>query len=357
MLKPTLSRGALYAIIAAALFGSSTPFAKQFLHNIASQWLAGLLYLGAGIGLALQVILSSILHRPTDRQEAPLRLNDLPRLLVAIIFGGIAGPWLLMIGLTTTPAANASLLLNLEAVLTALIAWIIFRENWDRRIVIGMLAITIGCIVLTWSGSFQWQSLTGSLCVLLACACWAIDNNLTRAISAVDPKRITMIKGIIAGSVNIGIAVVRGLPVPDFKDVILVGIVGWGGYGISLVLFVLALRNIGTARTGAFFSIAPFVGVAVALLFDPGEWHIRLIPATILMIVGIWLHLTEKHQHLHTHTELVHEHSHSHDEHHAHHPSEVLVTSPHTHKHHHSAIEHSHLHYPDLHHRHDHTAE
>jgi drug/metabolite transporter (DMT)-like permease len=272
----------------------------------------------------------------------------------AIAFGGMIAPLLLMIGLSQTAANMASLLLNLEAVFTALIAWWIFKENAGRRIVWGMAAIVTGGVVLAWPSSTS-GSASGALWIIAACACWAMDNNLTRKVSANDAVFLAGSKGIIAGSVNTLLAFAMGAMLPDPRIIGTAMAIGFFGYGVSLVLFVVALRSLGTSRTGAYFSIAPFVGVLIAVAFfgdamSPAIWF-----AGLVMTVGVFLHITEVHAHGHTHHDLFHEHPHVHDEHHRHgHDFPWDGQEPHTHPHHHEPLRHSHAHYPDIHHRHEH---
>jgi drug/metabolite transporter (DMT)-like permease len=247
------------------------------------------------------------------------------------------------------------LLLNLEGVFTALLAWFLFHENFDHRIALGMVAIVAGSCVISWEGRLTWESLAGPLLIAAACLSWAVDNNLTQKVSAGDPVQIAMLKGLIAGAVNSGLAVSLGAAWPATDRVAAALLLGFLSYGLSLVLFVLALRHLGTARTGAYFSAAPFFGAAVAILVLGERVTPLLVAGTLLMLVGIWLHLTERHLHQHTHEALEHEHSHIHDEHHRHpHRPEDPPGEPHTHRHRHEPLIHSHLHYPDIHHRHEH---
>lgn len=341
----------IHALLAAALFGASTPFAKLLVGEMSPWLLAGLLYLGSGLGLAA-------LRLVRDRGWTPSGLvkGEWPWLLGAILFGGVAGPLALMFGLTRTSGSTASLLLNLEAVLTAVIAWVVFKENADRRIVLGMLAIVAGGVVLSWSGadaaSNDWL---GPLAIVLACLCWAIDNNLTRRVSASDALFIASTKGAVAGSVNVTLAFALGAGLPAGPTLLGTLTVGLLGYGISLVLFVLALRGLGTARTGAYFSTAPFIGAAVSLVLlgestSPAFWI-----AAALMAWGVWLHLTEHHEHEHVHEPMEHSHRHTHDEHHQHeHDFPWAGDEPHEHWHRHEALVHKHPHFPDIHHRHSH---
>lgn len=244
-----MKTGIPLALASAALFGASTPFAKLLLGMVDPWLMAGLLYVGAGLGLAMIHVLRAVLGVPTI--EAPLRRPDMKWLAAVILFGGILGPLLLMLGLARTDAATASLLLNLEGLATMGIAWIAFRENVDGRLLLGACAILAGAVVLSWQGrtSIQW----GGLLIAGACGCWGVDNNLTRKLSSSDPVQIAMIKGLVAGAVNLALAMSQGAGVPSAGTVAAAGVVGFLGYGVSLALFVLSLRHLGTARTGAYF--------------------------------------------------------------------------------------------------------
>ncbi|WEJ04331.1 EamA family transporter [Pseudomonas sp. FJ2-5-13] len=340
-----------YALAAAALFGASTPLAKSLGLGLSPILLAGLFYLGSGIGLAGVRLIRDRGWKPTG-----LTPSEWPWLLGAIAFGGILGPVALMFGLTHTTSASASLMLNLESVLTAVIAWVVFRENADRRIVLGMLAIVLGGVVLSGSGADgSRQDWTGPLAVALACLCWGIDNNLTRKVSASDALFIAGAKGLIAGLVNCSLALYLGAQIPGMAQLAPILLVGFLGYGISLVMFVLALRGLGSARTGAYFSTAPFLGAAVALLVFGESVTVAFWIASALMAVGVWLHLTERHAHEHLHEATQHGHWHVHDEHHQHeHGFEWDSKVPHSHVHAHGVMRHSHAHFPDVHHRHRH---
>ena len=347
----TLNTSILAALAAALLFGASTPFAKTLLGTIPPVLLAGLLYAGSGIGLWVVR-----LTRDAGLKPAGLASSEWPWLVGAIITGGVLGPVLLMYGLARTSAADASLLLNLEAVFTALLAWIVFRENADRRIVLGMALIVAGGVVLAWPASGAGRtSIIGALSVAGACACWALDNNLTRRVSAGDPLFIAATKGLVAGITNIALALALGAQLPPAGLSAAAMGVGFVGYGLSLVLFVLARRGLGTARTRAYFSPAPFVGAAIAIVAfgEPVSWQFWL--AAALMAAGVWLHLTEVHEHEHAHEALTHTHAHRHDAHHQHeHAFEWDGRAPHTHEHTHEPLVHRHPHHPDVHHRHRH---
>jgi drug/metabolite transporter (DMT)-like permease len=338
------------ALLAAVLFGASTPFAKLLLGELPPVMLAGLLYLGSGIGLTLWRWV-----RGSRAQEAPLTRADLPWLAGAVLLGGVAAPVLLMWGLARTPASTASLLLNLEGVATALLAWFLFRENFDARIAWGMVLIVVAGALLTWQGSGGLALSAGGLAVGAACVLWGFDNNLTQKVSAGDPFQVAAIKGAVAGAVNLGVALALGVRLPGLPVVGGALLVGFLGYGLSLALFVLALRNIGTARTAAYYALGPFMGAVLALVLLREPVGPLFLLAAGLMGVGVWLHLTERHEHRHIHEPLEHTHRHVHDEHHQHeHGPDDPPGEPHTHRHRHERLVHSHPHYPDIHHRHSH---
>lgn len=342
--------GVPLALLSALLFGASAPFAKVLVGSVAPQLLAGLLYIGAGVGLALVQGGRAALGIPAA--EAPIRRHDLPLLIAVVVCGGLVAPLFLMLGLQRTSAASGSLLLNLEGLATMLIAWAVFRENVDRRLMLGALAIVAGAVVLTWTGEGAHLD-TGAALIAVACLAWGIDNNLTRKLSSADPVIIATIKGLAAGSANIALALLLGASMPSTLVLGAAALVGFLGVGVSLVLFMLALRHLGAARTGAYFSLAPFIGalIAVALLAEPVTG--QLVTAGVLMSVGLWLHLTERHEHEHVHHATEHEHSHTHDEHHLH-DHDGPMTEPHSHQHQHAPLRHAHPHYPDLHHQHRH---
>lgn len=336
------------ALGAALLFGFSTPLTKLLLAELPAQMLAGLLYLASGAGLSLAIWWRG-------RRRAALHGHEPFWLGAAILAGGVLGPVLLLLGLQHTPASSASLLLNMEGVLTALLAWFVFHENFDARIALGMVAIVAGGVLLSWQGKGLAFS-PGALLILGACACWAIDNNLTQKVSGADPLQIAALKGLTAGGCNLLLAAMRGQLAWPGPGPLLGGVVvGFLGYGVSLVLFVVALRHLGTARSGAYFSLAPFAGavLSLALLGEPLSG--RFLAAAALMGIGVALHLSEHHEHEHVHEGLDHEHQHEHDEHHQHeHSEEERRREPHSHHHRHPRLVHCHPHYPDLHHRHTH---
>jgi drug/metabolite transporter (DMT)-like permease len=346
-----LQPGVLAALASAFLFGAGTPLAKLLLGQVSPWMLAGLLYLGSGLGLGL--------YRGWRGASRP-RLNPGEKrwLVAAVVCGGGIAPVLLMYGLSAMSASHAALLLNAEAVLTALLAWVVFKENVDRRIAAGMAAIVAGALLLSWpaqdaAGGPVIQSIWPALAVLLACFFWALDNNFTRKVALTDASWIACIKGSVAGSVNLLLAFAVGAALPDMAKISAAMVVGFLAYGVSLALFVVALRHLGAARTGAYFSTAPFVGAVFAILMfsEPVTW--QLLAAAAAMGIGVWLHLTENHVHSHRHPVLEHEHLHTHDVHHPHEHA-ASVSGAHSHRHRHETLQHQHAHFPDAHHGHEH---
>lgn len=349
-MKSLRSVGVQAAIASAILFGAGTPVAKLLLDSVSPWMLAGLLYCGAGLGLTLYRVI---------RRAEPVRLQrrELLPLAGAVAFGGILAPLLLLAGLANMPSSGASLLLNAEGVFTAVLAWFVFKENFDRRIAIGMIAIVAGALVLSVPNGVALGDAWPSLAVLGACLCWGIDNNLTRHVALNDAAWLAAVKGSVAGPVNLTLAFLTGASLPALGVTALALGVGFLAYGVSLVLFIVALRHVGTARAGAYYSIAPFFGAVLAVALGDAV-TIPLIVAAVLMSLGVWLHLTERHEHVHTHARIAHDHWHSHDEHHEHeHEHPIAARVRHRHQHVHEPLTHTHEHYPDAHHRHTHHAQ
>jgi drug/metabolite transporter (DMT)-like permease len=344
------------ALASAILFGFSTPAAKALLGSIHPVVLAGLLYCGAGLGIALLRAARRYLRSSANAPEPALTRNDLPWLAGAVVAGGVVGPVLLLIGLTHTEASTASLLLALEGLVTALMAWFIFHESFDRRIALGMVCLVAGALVLSWSGSLGPDTLIGPLAIIGACIAWGLDNNLTRKVSLADPLQIVALKGLTAGPFTLALGLFGGGTLPALLPGLVAAIVGFLCYGVSLALYVHALRHLGTARTSAYFSTAPFFGAAVAVLALGEPVTPQLIIAGPLIALGVWLHVTERHEHDHVHELLVHSHPHFHGEgHHQHsHAADDPPGEPHTHRHVHEPLRHAHSHTPDMHHQHRH---
>ena len=340
-------RGVRAALASALLFGAGTPVAKILLGHVSPWMLAGLLYVGSGLGLS---VLRAVRRSPRVRLSRP----EVPFLVGAVAAGGVVGPVLLMVGLSRMPASGAALLLNAEGVLTAVIAWLVFRENADRRVVLGMASIVAGAVLLSVPGSVRLAGPVPALAVVGACLCWAVDNNLTRRLALSDATWLAAVKGAVAGPVNLGLALLVGSRLPSPGPLVGGLAVGFVAYGLSLALFIVGLRHVGTARAGAYFSVAPFFGAGLAVaLGDRVTW--QLLVAGALMAIGTWLHLTERHEHVHTHEPMTHDHWHTHDEHHQHgHDEPVPPGTWHRHAHHHGERTHSHPHFPDVHHRHRH---
>jgi drug/metabolite transporter (DMT)-like permease len=345
-----MKSGIWAALGAAVLFGLSTPLAKLLTGQASPLLLAGLLYTGSGIGLTLLLVVRAMVG---GRAGIALpRRVDLGWLFGATLFGGAIGPYLLMYGLQVTD--SASLILNLEGVFSALLAWFVFKENFDRRIALGMALIVAGGVVLSTSAAFHVGGLVGPFAIAGACLAWAIDNNFTRKVSINDAMSIACLKGLVAGPLSITLALRSGVELPPLAMILRAGLLGFVGYGLSLTLFVVALRNLGTARTGAYFSLAPFIGAALAIALGAPLTG-TLVVASLLVGAGLWLHLQKRHAHQHIHAPLKHEHSHVHDAHHRHeHANDWQGQEPHSHEHIHEPLEHTHPHYPDVHHRHPH---
>ena len=343
----------IYALLAATLFGLSAPLSKLLLDRVEPLPLASLLYLGAGLGVGLVLLLQ---RNSGKAREARLTRTDLPWLITAILAGGVGAPIGILYGLRATPAATASLLLNFEVVATAGIAALAFREHTGRRTWLAVGAITAASILLSLDPGAGGGFSTGALLILAACILWGIDNNATGRISLKDPKRIVTVKGLAAGSVSALLAIGVGQSFPSGMAIVYGLLLGAISYGASIVLFVRSLRSLGAARTGALFGTAPFIGMALSLVIfrePPGLSFYLSLP---IMLVGAWLLTTERHSHLHVHTPMEHDHAHQHsDAHHDHeHPEIVEPGLSHSHPHRHESTTHEHPHSPDAHHRHTH---
>ena len=342
-----------YIAISAALFGISPPLAKLLVKDIPPIALAGLLYLGAFIGLSLYSISRRIVSAESTRR-ANLKKGDLPWLLGAILSGGIIAPICLMFGLSQISGFTTSLLLNLEGIFTAIIAVIFFKENAGKRLWLALMCMTVAGVFETWDSSQGRFSLLGPLLVTLSMICWGIDNNLTRNISTRNPAQITRIKGFVSGLVSLSLTYALGMEIKWDVSICYALLLGALSYGISLVFFIKALEGLGSFRTGMFFSLAPFIGALTSLILLR-EWiGWVMFPAIMLTVAGVWLISTEKHEHLHLHQEEVHAHLHNHNDNHHIHEHAGIVREPHIHEHQHLEENHAHSHWPDTQHRHDH---
>jgi len=345
----------LQALLAAILFGASAPLSKLLLGEVQPVPLAAFLYLGSGTGAFLLLFFQRIRYKG-QIVEANLTRYDMPWLAGALVAGGIAAPIILLLGLERTPATTASLLLNFESVATTLIAVSFFKESIDRRIAGAIGLVTLASILLTWTGN-KWGVSLGALGVVGACLLWGLDNNFTRHISAKNPLIIVTIKGLGAGMFSLVLGILLRQHLPGLKMALLAMGLGSISYGISIQLFIVAMRHMGAARTSTLFGTAPFVGVALSLFLLRETPSILFWASLPFMLAGAWLMLTENHNHHHIHELVEHNHSHSHpDEHHVHENLEniPLVNGSHAHTHKHDALNHDHAHAPDLHHRHEH---
>ncbi|MDI6879090.1 MAG: EamA family transporter [Desulfitobacteriaceae bacterium] len=345
----------LKALFAAALFGASAPLSKLLLGEITPTLMASFLYLGSGIGLFLMRYFPGSDTRFSD--EARLTKNDWPWLIGALLAGGIAAPIVLMFGLKNTPASTASLLLNFEGVATTVIAVAAFKEAVGKHLWMAVLLITTASILLSWDSAGRWGFSLGSIWVLSACVLWGIDNNFTRNVSAKDPLSIVTIKGLSAGTFSLILSVILGFSLPSLKFVLLAMILGFFSYGLSIVLFIRALRELGSARTSALFGTAPFVGAVLSLLLFRENQSTLFFLSLPIMIMGAGFLLKEEHEHLHEHESTAHEHRHCHNEAHhthCHSDNQIPKSGYHSHVHEHESIIHEHQHTPDIYHRHAH---
>lgn len=342
-------RFALVTLLAAALFGASTPIAKSLVGSVSPPLLAGLLYCGSGLGLLPLWLLAG-----RGRFGAMPAKKDWLWLLAAVAVGGIIAPLLLMYGLHGTAAGSASMLLNLESVLTVAIAALLFREAVDRRVWVAAAIMLLAATLLVYDPSAAFGFSISAGLVVGACLMWALDNNLTRRVSATDAVFLALFKGLVAGAFNVSLAKATGSDWPPVPTIATALLLGFLGYGVSLTLFIVGLRHLGSARAGAHFSAAPFFGAAVAILALGEPLTAQFFVAAGLMAIATYLVLSENHEHAHGHQRQVHEHRHVHDAHHRHEHAAGDGSEPHTHVHQHDPLTHAHPHLPDVHHRHSH---
>lgn len=352
-----MDRSRLYpsalALLAAFLFGASAPLAKLLLGQIEPVPLAAFLYLGAGVVL-LALRIPGWARRRSGQREARLRREDLGWLAGSVLAGGVVAPIVLLFSLRVTAAATASLLLNFETVATTLIAVLAFKEAVGGRAWLAIGLITLASILLTINFEAGWGFSLGALGIIAACLLWGLDNNFTRNISAKDPLIITTIKGLVAGTVSLGLALALGNQLP--KPAIALGamVLGSLSYGLSIALFIRAMRGLGAARTSALFGTAPLAGVILSLFIFHEMPSLLFVAALPLMMIGMYVLIREQHAHFHVHEEMTHEHAHVHDDGHHEHEHQGAISRAHSHPHTHAELNHEHEHTPDLHHRHSH---
>ena len=342
-----------YVMLSGALFGISPAIAKLLVIEMPPVALAGLLYLGAFVGLFLFSSIRRAVSLKAMEKERPLEMRDVPWLAGAIVAGGVIAPIALMTGLTVISGYATSLLLNLEGVATAIIAVLVFNEYAGKRLWLALILMTFAGVLLSWSPEQDTINLGGLLLIVLAMVCWGVDNNLTQHISNKDPTQIAELKGIVAGTASLSLAVLLGMQIPLGSTILFALVLGALSYGLSLVLFIKALEGLGSSRTGAFFSFGPFIGAVGSVLILGEPVTLLMLAAAALMVVGVWMLLTERHGHIHHHERITHAHAIEQDVHHRGiHPGEQ--DAAHSREHTHEPIVHSHVHWPDQHHRHAH---
>jgi len=337
----------LYTLLAAALFGISTPISKLLLVKIPPAFMASLLYIGAGIGM---LIFNSIKKENT---EAKITKNEIPFVMGMIILD-IAAPIFMMAGLNLTTSANASLLNNFEIVSTSLIALFIFKEAIGKRMWISIFLITVSSCILSFENMSSFAFSIGSIFVLFACICWGFENNCTRMLSLKDPLQIVTIKGLCSGTGSLIIAILLKQYCLDFIYIVLALILGFAAYGLSIYFYIKSQRDLGAARTSAYYAVAPFIGVILSVIIFRQQITIMFLFALIIMIAGVCFAVLEEHEHSHVHEEIIHEHSHGHNDNHHIHVHNTIVIGQHSHMHTHNRIAHNHKHSPDMHHMHSH---
>lgn len=340
-----------YALIAAFLYGVSSPISKILLNEIPPAMLAALLYLGAGMGMAVIYYFRRIGGK--GRKEAGIAKSECPYILGMVVLD-IAASVLLMVGLSVTTSSNASLLNNFEIAATALIAYFVFRESIGKRMFLSVLLIFLASIVLSFEGGGSFVFSKGSVLILAGCACWGLENNFTRMVSLKDPVQIVMIKGIGSGSGSFLLALLMHQSAMRFDYVVYALALGFAAFGFSILLYIRAQRDLGAARTSAYYAAAPFIGVAASWIFLHEQVSFRFLAALLIMLLGTYFAVSEKHRHSHIHSEIVHSHQHRHNDGHHNHVHNPEFVGVHTHEHRHGQLEHCHEHYPDLHHRHSH---
>lgn len=345
-------KGIVYAILAAACYGVSAPFSKLLLTALSPTLVASLLYLGAGGGMLLIALVRR--DRMREVREARVTRAELPY-IVGMILLDIAAPILLMLALTLTSSATVSLLNNFEIVATTLIAFVVFKEAVGRRLWAAIGLITVASVLLSVEDLRAFAFSEGAVLALLACVCWGFENNCTRKLSLKDPMEIVVIKGLGSGFGALAVAWLSGGLQGQLPYVLLALLLGFFAYGVSIYCYILAQRDLGAARTSAYYALAPFIGALLSFLMFGQRVTIAFVAALVLMILGAYLAAFERHSHLHRHETLLHEHRHRHDDGHHAHPHAQPVRGAHSHAHRHDGVEHAHPHTPDTHHIHPHA--
>lgn len=344
----TLDRSVVFAILAALLFGLNAPFSKLLLDEMSPLYLAAFLYLGAGLGMLVLVLLN---RKKLAQKEAPLTKKELPSVILMILLD-IAAPIFLMLGISQTNSATAALLGNFEIVATALIAMIFFKEAIGKRLTIAIIFITVSSMILTLGDGGDLQVSSGAVYVLLACICWGFENNCTRNLSHKDPAQVVVLKGFGSGTGALIIALIWGSFSGRAVEMLLSMLLGFVAYGLSILFYVKAQRGLGAARTSAYYAAAPFMGVVISWLIFGTGLNLAFGLALILMLIGTYFTVSEDHGHVHSHHALTHDHQHSHDD--GHHDHGHKEQTAHSHSHSHEQVNHAHSHLPDIHHRHQH---
>jgi drug/metabolite transporter (DMT)-like permease len=345
-------QGGMLALLAATLFGVSTPLVQRAGSGVSPLFTACLLYCGAA--------LVGLVTRRSPERDAALRRADWPRLAAMALFGAGVGPTALAWGLQHTSGASASLLLTLEAVFTALLARLLYAESMDRRVWLAMLLLCAGGMVLVADQSRGGAAqVLGLVAVLGATVAWGIDNTLSRTLADRDPGQVVLGKALLGATITGLVGWLTGQPAPGWhagwQSAWVLLAIGASGYGLSLRFYLLAQRAFGAGRTGSVFAFAPFIGAAVAVALGDSGLSAATACGGVLMVAGVALHLGESHEHEHTHPALEHEHAHRHDDGHHDHVHDPMPAGEHSHMHQHARVTHSHAHVPDLHHAHPHA--
>lgn len=350
-LKDIKTQSILMAIVAAALYGISSPMSKLLLVEIPPALMAALLYLGAGLGMMMVNIIKVLSKK--EQIEAKMTKKELPYIIGMVVLDIMAAVFL-MLGLTMTTSANASLLNNFEIVATSLIALFIFKEAIGKRMWIAIALITLSSIILSVEDFSSLTFSIGSFFVIVACISWGFENNCTRMLSMKDPLQIVVIKGFGSGIGSLIISLALKEYSSNILYIFLALILGFVAYGLSIFFYIFAQRELGAARTSAYYAAAPFMGVLISWLVLQERITGSFLIAIIIMLIGAYFAVSENHKHSHIHVKEVHEHKHNHDDNHHNHTHETEVLGEHCHEHTHEKMEHKHAHMPDLHHRHTH---